>query len=127
MSRIALTAATKATTTDREHELLLARANAIVNQFFLLTINCAAPVGMGRSAFIGPEGEVRRETADNTPALLADEIDLDEVWRVREAGTCGHNRMWSQFTPADPPISLPCYEGWIKPQRWRPQTSRIDE
>lgn len=110
----------KTTTPDREHELVLARANAIVNQLFLLSVNCAGPVGMGRSVMIGPEGEVRREAPDAAAAFIYDEIDLDQVRRVRETGTCGSNRMWSQFSAADRPVWLPSYEGWIKPQRWSP-------
>ncbi|MDE2304537.1 MAG: carbon-nitrogen hydrolase family protein, partial [Gammaproteobacteria bacterium] len=117
----------KTTTTDREHELLLARANAIFNQLFLVTVNCAAPVGMGRSAIVGPEGELRKETLDAAPSMLFDELDLDRVRMTRERGTCGHNRVWMQFNPEDRPIRLPCYDGAITPQRWRPDTAPAGE
>ncbi len=110
----------KTTTADREHELILARANAIVNQVFMVSVNCAAPVGMGQSLVVGPEGEVRQQVTAATPALLHDLIDFDRVSLVRERGTCGVNRMWSQFTPTDAPIELPIYGGRIDPRRWRP-------
>lgn len=110
----------KTTTVDREHELILARANAIVNQVFVVSVNCAAPIGMGQSLVVGPEGEVRQQVTQAAPGLLQDLIDFDQVSQVRARGTCGVNRMWSQFGPDDVPIALPVYGGRIDPRRWRP-------
>ncbi len=117
----------KTTTVDREHELVLARANAIVNQVFLVSVNCAGPVGMGQSLVVGPEGEVREQVTEASPALLKDLIDFDHVRLVRERGTCGVNRMWSQFRPADAPIALPIYGGRIDPSQWRPRVAGTEE
>jgi hypothetical protein len=40
---------------------------------------------------------------------------------VREFGTCGLNRLWSQFGPGDEPLDLPLYAGRIDPAQWRPE------
>jgi predicted amidohydrolase len=109
------------TTSDRAQELVLARANAIVNQVFVVSVNAAAPVGVGRSLVVDPEGRVRVEADDPTATVLTDVLDLDEVTRVRQYGTAGLNRMWDQFTDADAPLELPLYQGRIDPARWKPR------
>ncbi|WP_030648125.1 MULTISPECIES: carbon-nitrogen hydrolase family protein [Streptomyces] len=110
------------TTADRAQELVLARANAIVNQVFVVSVNTAGPVGTGRSVVVDPEGRVRAEAPDSAATVLTDVLDLDDVTRVRTFGTAGLNRMWDQFTDADTPIDLPLYGGRIDPGRWRPAT-----
>lgn len=112
----------KTTTEDRAQELVLARANAIVNQVFMVSVNCAGPVGRGRSIIVGPEGEVIAESTDAEPVLLTAKLDLSTIARVREHGTAGVNRMWSQFHPGEAPIQLPVYDGRIDPATWTPQT-----
>jgi len=110
----------KTTTADRLQELVLARANAIVNQVFMVSINCAAPVGKGHSIVVDPEGLVIAEcTAE--PAMIPVAIDLDEVDRVRRQGTCGENRIWAQFRAGEAPIALPAYAGRIDPADWNPE------
>lgn len=111
----------KTTTADRFQELVLARANSIVNQTFTVSVNCAGPIGMGRSIVVDPEGAVIEESPDEQPALLVHTLDLDEVTRVRRDGTAGTNRMWSQLRPTDPTIDLPLYRGAIDPERWAVQ------
>ena len=59
------------TTADRAQELVLARANAIVNQVFVVSVNTAGPAGTGRSLVVDPEGRVRAEA----PAEGADRPD----------------------------------------------------
>ncbi|WP_417554649.1 carbon-nitrogen hydrolase family protein [Microbacterium sp.] len=112
----------KTTTPDRAQELVLARANSIVNQTFTVSVNCAGPIGMGQSIIVDPEGQVLA-TAGTDPEVLHVTLDLDEVDRVREEGTAGSNRMWSQFLPGDSAISLPLYDGRIDPHRWEPQST----
>ncbi len=109
------------TTPDRAQELVLARANAIVNQVFVASVNTAGPVGMGDSLLVGPEGDVLGALPGNDHGVLAHTIDLDEVARVRREGTAGTNRVWAQFTPDDAPLDLPLYQGRIEPDRWRPR------
>jgi predicted amidohydrolase len=114
---------TQTTTSDRSQELVLARANAIVNQVFVISVNAAAPVGVGRSLIVDPEGRVRVTADEASAAVLTDVLDLDEVTRVREFGTAGLNRMWDQFLPTDAPLELPLYSGRIDPAHWKPGTS----
>lgn len=109
----------KTTTPDRAQEVVLARANAIVNQVFVVSVNVAGPVGEGRSIVVGPEGEVVAESLDSAPTVLAVELDLDAVPRVQRDGTMGVARPWSQFTKADEAIQLPLYGGRMDPTTWR--------
>ncbi|MFJ6749379.1 MULTISPECIES: carbon-nitrogen hydrolase family protein [unclassified Streptomyces] len=111
-------------TADRAQELVLARANAIVNQVFVVSVNTAGPVGTGRSLVVDPEGLVRTEAPGDGTTVLTDVLDLDHVTRVRTYGTAGLSRMWDQFADTDAPLELPLYDGRIDPRRWRsgPQT-----
>ena len=108
----------KTTTPDREQEVVLARANSIANQVFTVSVNTAGPVGRGRSIVVDPEGAVLAESAGDEETVLAPALDLDQVAHVREHGTAGVNRMWSQFRPEDAAIPLPLYAGRIDPRDW---------
>jgi predicted amidohydrolase len=110
----------KTTTPDRALELVLARANAIVNQVFVVSVNCGGPIGEGRSIIVGPEGEVIAEAPDAAATTLAVDLDLAAVESVRANGTAGVTRMWSQFQPGEPDIRLPVYGGRINPATWQP-------
>lgn len=110
----------KTTTSDREQELVLARANAIVNQLYFYSVNCAAPVGRGRSIAIDPEGYVLAEAGCGEQTLVVP-FNPGRLAMVRRVGTCGLTRPWDQFDPADTPINLPMYDGRIDPNRWSPQ------
>lgn len=94
------------------------RAAAIANQVFVASVDAAEPVGTGRSLDIYPEGRVRTQAGDAETALT-DDVDLDEVARVRRFGTCGLTRPWNQFAENDAPPELPLYSGRIDPARWR--------
>jgi predicted amidohydrolase len=109
----------KTTTADRAQELVLARATAIVNQVFVVSVNAAAPVEVGRSLVVDPEGLVRVEAPSESPTVLTDVLDLDHVTRARTYGTAGLNRVWDQFHDNDAPLELPLYAGRIDPRRWR--------
>ncbi|MET7883267.1 carbon-nitrogen hydrolase family protein [Streptomyces avermitilis] len=108
------------TTSDRAQEVVLARANAIVNQVHVVSVNTAGPLGSGHSLVVDPEGRIRAEAPGDGTTILTDVIDLDDVTRVRTHGTAGVNRMWDQFTDTDAPIELPLYGGRIDPRTWRP-------
>ena len=110
----------KTTTPDRAQELVLARANSIVNQIFTVSVNCAGPVGAGRSILVDPEGEVLQESPGGAPRVLYQRLDPAQVERVRDRGTAGTNRMWSQFRSDDPPLEMPLYRGRIEPADWSP-------
>lgn len=109
----------KTTSQDREQELILARANAIVNQVYMLSVNCAEPVGRGRSIGVDPEGLVLGEAGLGEDTIIV-RVDPQRVDRVRAIGTAGTNRVWSQFSPEDAPIPLPLYGGTLDPARWSP-------
>ena len=113
----------KTTTPDREQELVLARANAIVNQVVVASLNCGGPVGRGRSIVVGPEGFVIAEAGIGEETLVF-EFDPAQVAAVRERGTMFTNRMWAQFREGDAPIPLPMYDGRIDPGTWAPSTDR---
>lgn len=108
-------------TSDREQELILARASAIQNQTYVVSVNAAAPHGTGRSIVVDPEGVVRSQAPSETATFLTDVLDLDSVTRVRRHGTAGLNRMWDQLRPGDPTIPLPLYKGSISADRWTPR------
>jgi len=114
----------KTSTVDREQELVISRANAIVNQVYVLSVNAASPSGVGRSVLIDPEGRVLAQSSSETAAVLTAVIDLDAVPMVRRFGTAGVSRMWDQMLPDDEPLPLPLYEGRIEPGRWRPHAGR---
>jgi len=105
-------------TCDRAQEHILVRANAIFNQVFIISANAAAPAGSGQSLIADPEGNVRMSLPSESPSILTDVLNLDEVERVRQFGTAGLNRMWSQFRPEDSALELPVYDGSIDPLRW---------
>ena len=89
----------KTTTSDRAQELVLARANAIVNQVFLVSVNAAGPVGRGQSLVVDPEGLVRVAAPSETAVTLTDVLDLDHVTRARTFGTAGLNRLVGPVPP----------------------------
>jgi formamidase len=95
-------------------EIVLARANAIFNQVYVVSLNAAAPVGLGRSVIVDPEGTVRLQAGD-TEELLSDVLDVDSVTRVREYGTFGVSRFWDQIEREGPSIHLPMYGGGVQP------------
>ena len=102
------------TSSDRSVELVLARANAIVNQIHVLSINAPAPTGLGRSVIVDPEGNVRYQ-AGATEEVITDVLDFNAVRRVREFGTLGLNRMWEQLDTSCR-LDLPVYGGRYQPR-----------
>jgi predicted amidohydrolase len=104
---------------DRAQEVVLAQANAIVNQVFMASLNAAAPDGVGRSVVVGPEGHVRGEAGPGPEEVLTDVLDLAEARRVRTRGTEGLARVWDPFVKGQAPLELPLYAGRIDPESWR--------
>ncbi|MDP9695351.1 UNVERIFIED_ORG: putative amidohydrolase [Arthrobacter globiformis] len=112
----------KTTTPDRRQELVLAKANAIVNQVFVVSVNCAGPTGQGKSIIVDPEGNTIAESGDDAPVLLTADLDLAAVGHVRTRGTENLNRPWSQFRDGEAAVELPVYQGRINPLTWTPPT-----
>jgi formamidase len=105
---------TLTTTSDRPAEIVMAQANAIANQLYVVNLNAASPAALGRSLIVDPEGLVRLQAGEGEE-LLTDVLDLDAVTRVREYGTGGVSRMWEQIIRAGPGIELPMYGGSVRP------------
>ena len=76
---------TMTNTIDRDIELSIARANAAMNQCYLLDVNVAGHYGVGRSIVCGPGGEVIHQ-AGNGREIITTDIDFDYIRRVREQG-----------------------------------------
>ena len=99
---------TLTTTSDRELEVVLSRANAITNQCYFLDVNGIGPWGGGTSTFVDPDGRVL-QTAGTDQAVLTELLDLDRVRRARELGTLGLTQTLKQLR--DTGIRFPPYEG----------------
>ncbi|APX04319.1 carbon-nitrogen hydrolase family protein [Arthrobacter sp. QXT-31] len=112
----------KTTTPDRRQELVLAKANAIVNQVFVVSVNCAGPTGQGKSLIVDPEGNTITEADGDAEVLLTADLDLAAVGHVRTHGTENLNRPWSQFRDGEAAVELPVYQGRINPLTWTPPT-----
>ncbi len=98
-------------TVDREQELVLARANAIANQVFVVNPNNGAQFGAGRSVIVDPEGRVLA-LGGSGEEFLTQVIDLDVVSTTREIGTAGLNPFWKQLRDAPPPLVGPYRDGF---------------
>jgi formamidase len=104
---------TLTTTPDRDQELVLARANAIVNQCYVLNVNAVPSVGGGRSIGVDPEGRVLFETGQ-TQEFVLETIDFDRVAHVRHHGTRGLNRVLEHLEAAPAAVFEP-YRRFIAP------------
>lgn len=93
-------------TIDREAELAIARASAVTNQVFFVDINTAGSLGVGLSGVFGPGGEVIHQ-AGAGHEVIAVELDLDQVTRVRERGWHGLGQPLKSLR--DNPIEFPPY------------------
>ena len=104
-------------TRDRTQELVVARANAIVNQLYAVNVNGAAPTGAGESMVIDPEGLVRRQAGAHQEVLV-DVLDIDAVRRTRTYGTAGVSRPLVLLAERDRPVPLPAYGGALSAPPW---------
>jgi len=87
---------TATTTPDREEEVVLARANAVVNQVYVFNPNMVSTFGPGRSVGVDPEGRLLFE-AGAGEELFVEVVDLDRVTEIRRRGTRGITRPWQHF------------------------------
>ncbi|MEX0922920.1 MAG: carbon-nitrogen hydrolase family protein [Rhodovibrionaceae bacterium] len=92
---------------DRDVERTMVRATAVQNQCYVVDVNNAGgAMGVGRSGLVGPEGDVIYE-AGSGEEVLAYELDLARVRRVRERGIFGLGQVLKSFR--DSPVSFPPY------------------
>lgn len=108
-------------TSDRDAEIAVARANAIVNQVHVVNVNAASPVGNGRSVVVDPEGTVRFQAGDSEEVVTT-VLDLDATTLARTQGSFGMNRLWEQMDRHGGELDLPMYGG-----RYRPRPTHAKE
>ena len=101
---------TLTTTRDREMEIVMARANAFANQVYVVNVNGAAPVGVGESVVVDPEGTIMQAAGGGEEVLFA-VLDLDRVTLVREYGSHGINRPWTQLADQCALLQYPMFGG----------------
>ncbi|WP_018983640.1 carbon-nitrogen hydrolase family protein [Salinimonas chungwhensis] len=94
-------------TIDRDVELSIARSSAAVNQCYMVDINAASTMGVGRSIVVGPGGEVIHQSSGEHDVILFD-VDFDYVRRVRERGWQGLGQTLKSFR--DHPVAYPQYQ-----------------
>jgi predicted amidohydrolase len=95
-------------TIDRTQELVLAQANAIMNQCYFIDINNAGALGNGRSILVGPEGDVLHRAGEQDE-IMPVTLDLDRVRHTRANGMKGLGQMLKSFR--DTALRFPCYNG----------------
>lgn len=94
-------------TSDRELELVMARASALFNQCYFVSVNGVGTWGGGRSTIIDPDGRVLQE-ASSEQTFMTEIIDLDHTRRTREFGTLGLGQTLKQLR--DSGQRFPVYE-----------------
>lgn len=94
-------------TSDRELELIMARANALFNQCYFVSVNGVGTWGGGRSTIIDPDGRVLQEASTNQ-TFMTEMLDLDHTTRTREYGTLGLAQTLKQLRDSE--VSFPLYE-----------------
>lgn len=95
-------------TIDRDVECAIARASAAQNQCYFVDVNMAGALGNGRSGVYGPGGEIVYEAGSGRD-IIAVELDLGYVRRVRERGWHGLGQVLKSFR--DGPSTYPPYRG----------------
>ena len=98
---------TKTDTIDRQDELSIVRASAVMNQCYVVDVNAAGSQGVGRSIIVGPEGETIHE-ASVEEEIIAFEIDVEKVTQVRERGMKGLGQTLKSFR--DGRVQYPQYQ-----------------
>jgi predicted amidohydrolase len=104
---------------DRDVELAIARTNAASNQCYFLDLNSAGALGVGRSIFCGPGGEVLHQAATGRE-IIAVELDFDHVRRCRKSGWHGLGQPLKSFR--DSRVKFPCYGAGVRPS---PELARL--
>ncbi|MDQ7027496.1 MAG: nitrilase-related carbon-nitrogen hydrolase [Anaerolineae bacterium] len=94
-------------TSDRDIELVLSQANAIMNQCYFIDINGVGPWGGGKSMLVDPDGRILQQAGTNE-TILTEIIDLDKVTQTREFGTLGLAQTLKQMGQTD--IQFPQYQ-----------------
>jgi predicted amidohydrolase len=94
-------------TIDRTQELVIAQANAIMNQCYFIDVNNAGALGNGRSILVGPEGDVLHQAGEQTEAIPIT-LDLARVRDSRRHGIKGLGQVLKSFRDTD--VHFPFYD-----------------
>lgn len=94
-------------TIDRDVELSISRASAATNQCYMVDINAASSMGVGRSIVAGPGGETVHQSSVEHEIIVFD-VDFDYVRRVRERGWQGLGQPLKSFR--DHRVEYPQYQ-----------------
>ena len=97
---------TMTNTIDRDPEISIARASALVNQCYFVDINVAGNLGVGQSVICGPGGEVIYQAGIGRE-IIPFEVDLVYLRRCRERGWQGLGQPLKSFR--DNPVVYPAY------------------
>lgn len=93
----------------------VAVTRAIENQCFVVSINQPSPIGMGNSVAVDPEGRMIEELG-SAESFTFLHLNLEEVRRVREHGSCGmfsFLKMLKEFKEADCQVDE-CYKNGLE-------------
>lgn len=93
-------------TTDREQELVLARATAIQQQAYVFSINASGEYGNGQSIITDPQGMVLHQAGENEE-IMPVEVDFNLVRRTRERGIQGLGQPLKSFRDHPENTDLP--------------------
>jgi predicted amidohydrolase len=93
-------------TIDREVELAIARSNAATNQLYFLNLNSAGRLAVGRTIFVGPDGQIIHQAGVGREIITV-EMDFTHVRRVRERGLHGLCQTLKSFR--DHEVEFPPY------------------
>ena len=86
-------------THDRDLELAMNRATAVQNQCYVIDVNGAGEQAVGRSLFVGPEGDILHAAGENEEVMIT-EVDISRVRRTRERGVMGLGQPLKSFRDA---------------------------
>lgn len=100
-------------TIDREAELTIARASAIINQCYFLDVNNCGDMAYGRSIIVGPEGEVIHQAGERAQ-IIPITIDFERVRDVRRNGIKGLGQPLKSFRDSDA-VFPPYHDGAVSP------------
>ncbi len=97
---------TMTSTIDRDVEICIARANAIMNQCYFVDICAAGDLGTGQSVICGPGGEVIYQAGVGRE-VIPFEVDFAYLQRCRERGWHGLGQPLKSFR--DHTVVFPAY------------------
>jgi predicted amidohydrolase len=112
MGAEAIIVPTLTNTIDRGVELSIARANAAINQCYMVNINSAGRLGFGQSIVVGPDGQVLHQ-AGSGREVIALELDFAHVRRVRDRGMNAQVQTLKNFR--DAAVDYPVYQAGAGP------------